>query len=186
MKRFKGIWAFIQPSVAFHLHFIEVHIKACLMGLQTHVEKCPSSTPSEAGGDRGGSHKTETNYAQDTFSSKSAIKHNVSLMNLPFRTPFLFLFITIAAGETSHQICLNFIVYATMNNLLWLYTSENVKKIKRELFEGRIEESFSLEKSKENLWWGKVTRHQREILQTDKKQKNSDFKTLPEFPCFVL
>lgn len=28
---------------------------------------------------------------------------------------------------------------------------------------------------------GKVTRHQREILQIDKTQKNSDFKTLPDF-----
>lgn len=36
------------------------------MGLKAHVEKWPSSTPAEAGGDQGGAHKTETNYAQDT------------------------------------------------------------------------------------------------------------------------
>lgn len=42
------------------------------MGLKAHVEKCPSSTPTEAGGDRGGSHKTETNYAQDILEVPSA------------------------------------------------------------------------------------------------------------------
>lgn len=29
------------------------------MGLKAHVEKCPSSTPAGAGGDRGGALKTE-------------------------------------------------------------------------------------------------------------------------------
>lgn len=70
-----------------------------LMGLKAHVEKCPLSTPTEAGGDWGGSHKTETNCAQGSSSSKSTIKHNVPLMKLPLLALFLFLFITIAAGE---------------------------------------------------------------------------------------
>lgn len=94
------------------------------MALKAHVEKCPSSTPTEAGGDRGGSHKTETNYAQDTWSSKCAIKHNVSLMKLPLLALFLFFVHNNSSWGNSHQICLNFIVCASMNNLLWLHVSE--------------------------------------------------------------
>lgn len=56
----------IQLSGALHLHFIVTHMKARLMGFKSHVEKCPSSTPARAGGDRGGAHKTGTNYTQDT------------------------------------------------------------------------------------------------------------------------
>lgn len=58
-RRSKGISVFLHLSGALHLLFIGMNIKACLMGLQVHVEKWPSSTPARAGGDQGGAHKIE-------------------------------------------------------------------------------------------------------------------------------
>lgn len=58
-RRRERISVFLHLSGALHLLFIGMNIKACLMGLQAHVEKCPSFPPPRAGGDQGGAHKVE-------------------------------------------------------------------------------------------------------------------------------